>query len=135
MILGCGIDVIEIVRIENMLERFPERFINRLCTPLERRPQAGANYYAKRFSGKEATLKAMGFGLQKGLTWHDIEITSSSLGQPLVTISRAAEELVRKRLGLDHGRLSFHISLCDTKEYAQAMVILEHMGQECTVLN
>lgn len=126
MIIGCGIDSIEINRIANVLSRFPDRFLNRLFTPFERQGEKTPAYYAKRFAAKEATLKAMGIGLRQGLNWHDLEITSSPLGQPQITITNKAHKAIQELHKISSGNLVFHISLSDTKEYAQAIVILEH---------
>lgn len=131
MIIGCGIDSIEIERVEEMLRDFSTRFEKRVFTQPERDRASQkavsekASYYAKRFAAKEAALKAMGVGLQNGLSWQDLEISSTFLGQPLLTLSPKGLTILKNQYVDCKGFFRFHVSLCDTKEYAQAMVILE----------
>jgi len=87
MILGTGIDTIDIRRIERTLGRFGERFTHRIYTELERnraerRPHQRAATYAKRFAAKEATAKALGTGLKRGVFWRDMGVANLKSGQP-----------------------------------------------------
>ncbi len=113
-----GIDIIEISRIKDILERFGERFLNRIYTGPEIKLYAHkANSLAARFAGKEAVMKLLGTGL-RGLSWKDIEILSQDSGRPYVTLyGRARERANELRLG------GISISLSHSKEYAIASVI------------
>lgn len=79
MIIGIGIDLIEVPRFERVMERYGERFIHRLFTPGEIaycQPKArAAEHFAARFSAKEAALKALGTGKSRGIRWTDVEVT------------------------------------------------------------
>lgn len=122
MIIGIGMDIIEIRRIETALRR--RSFCQRVFTPGEqqycdsRGTQRPASY-AARFAGKEAVLKALGVGLSGG-TWQDIEILPDGKGQPCLQLSGYFAVLAQ-RLGVG----SIYISLTHAREYAGAQVILE----------
>jgi holo-[acyl-carrier protein] synthase len=121
MILGIGLDIIEIRRIKQAIER--ERFVQRVFTPREQeychsRGQQGPGSYAARFAGKEAVLKAFATGLTRG-KWEEIEIINNEHGQPQVKLSGYYQELAE-----DRGVASIHISLTHAREYAAAQVIL-----------
>ncbi len=92
MIKGIGIDIIELDRIAKAIERQGQPFIERLFTLNEQKPQDASSvaYYAGRFAAKEAIVKALGTGF-RGISWHDIEILSDSLGKPYVTLSPQAQ--------------------------------------------
>lgn len=122
MILGCGIDTIDIHRIHHSMTKFPDRFLKRVFAPLERRHGAKAAYYAKRFAAKEAALKAMGTGL-RGLNWHDIMLASNEWGQPYIIPSPQCTTLIKTKFSVQ--KFQFHVSLSDSKDQALAMVILE----------
>jgi len=127
MILGLGSDIVEIERIEDLLDRQGERFLERIFTPREQqkaqqssRPAAS---FAKRFAAKEACSKALGTGLSKGLSWKEMEVTNLSSGQPQLTLSHKAEEQL-KQLVTEGFKPKIHISLSDTEHYAEAVVII-----------
>ena len=124
LILGTGIDIAEVPRMAQAIERFGERFLHRIFTEGERRYcDAKANRverYAARFAAKEAGMKAIGTGWKGGVGWTDIEVKREPSGRPtLVFHGKAAE--VAARLGVE--RIS--LSLTHTKETAMAQVILE----------
>src|SRR6516225_1366027 len=101
MILGLGNDLIDIRRIEKTLERFGERFINRVFTEeerrkAERRPYGRAATYAKRFAAKEACAKALGTGLRRGVFWRDMKVANLPSGQPTLTLTGGAAERLAK---------------------------------------
>ena len=85
MILGLGNDIIDIRRIEQTLERYGERFLNRVFTDTERRKSEArvgrAASYAKRFAAKEACAKALGTGLRKGVFWRDMGVVNLRSGR------------------------------------------------------
>ena len=115
-----GIDIIEIGRIKQAIERWRERFLNRIFTEPELKLCRGkAQALAARFAGKEAVMKALGTGV-RGIGWREIEILAESSGKPLVRLSGKAQAKASE-LGLS----GFAISLSDSKEYAVAFVIGE----------
>ena len=122
-IVGIGTDIVEIVRIEQALQRQPG-LVKRLLTDNEQAEFANAKqpgrFLAKRFAAKEAGLKALGIGLQNGMSWQHLEIGHTPLGQPLLHFSGAAQErAVQLQVA------NSHLSLSDEAHYAQAMVVLE----------
>jgi holo-[acyl-carrier protein] synthase len=124
MILGTGIDIIEVARIAASFEKFGERFVNRILVPDEiaycvthRRP---APFLAVRFSAKEAVSKAFGTGIGAELGWQDIEIRRRASGEPFVVLHGKGQELFTAR-----GALKLHVSLTHTENYAAATAILE----------
>jgi holo-[acyl-carrier protein] synthase len=124
VIISTGIDIVEVYRIRQTIERTP-RFVERVFTEAERaycdaKRAASAQSYAARFAAKEATLKALKTGWRGKLTWHDVEVESGELGIPSLKISGEA-----KKLFDDLGATVAHLSLSHTTETAIAMVILE----------
>ena len=124
MIVGSGIDLVEIRRIEHSVNRFGERFLNRVYTPAEqaycRRERQSAESFAARFAAKEAGAKALGTGISRGVHWLEIEVTREPGGRPGLRFhGRAAE--IAERLGVARTALS----LTHTGELAMASVVLE----------
>jgi holo-[acyl-carrier protein] synthase len=124
MILGIGTDLAEVPRIRESLDRFGDRFIDRVYTPGERayslRKANPAERFAARFAAKEAGMKAIGTGWSRGVRWLDFEVVNEPSGRPTVRLSGAAAEIAR-RMGAN--RIS--VSLTHTAELAFAVVILE----------
>lgn len=125
MIVGIGIDIIEIERIAKAVAR--PGFCQRVFTPAEQlycngRGTQRAASYAARFAGKEALLKALGTGFSGG-TWQDIEILTSNSGQPVAHIKGFFGEVARQR-----GVGQIHLSLTHAQQYAAAQVILCKRG-------
>ena len=124
MILGIGTDIVSIGRIEKTLERFGERFVQRILTPLERarfeRTKSRAGYFAKRWAAKEAFSKAIGSGIHPPFTWQSISVGNNAKGAPLVIPDAA---MARYLAGL--GVVRSHVSLSDDDEFAVAFVVLE----------
>jgi holo-[acyl-carrier protein] synthase len=123
MVVGTGIDIVEVPRIAKSLERFGERFLNRIYTPSEiRYCDSKANRierYAARFAAKEAGMKALGTGM-RGVSWKDFEVGREPSGRPTMLFhGRAAE--VAKRLGVRRA----HLSVSHTEEHAVAYVLVE----------
>lgn len=131
MILGIGSDLIDIRRIERTVERFGERFINRIFTPkeiakAERRRGAGRAHiatYAKRYAAKEAASKALGTGFRQGVYWRDLGVVNLPSGQPTVEMTGGALERLQ---ALVPAGMQAHVALTITDEYpiAEAMVII-----------
>ncbi|HZL78952.1 MAG TPA: holo-ACP synthase [Candidatus Limnocylindrales bacterium] len=124
MILGTGIDLIEVARIASSFEKFGERFVNRILLPDEiayclshRKP---APFLAARFAAKEAISKAFGTGIGASLGWQDLEIRRKESGEPFVVLHGKGRDLFEAR-----GAKSLHISLTHTENYAVATAILE----------
>jgi holo-[acyl-carrier protein] synthase len=125
MIVGTGIDIAEVPRIEASIARFGDRFIRRIFTVAEiQYCDSKANRierYAARFAAKEAAMKAIGTGWNHGVTWKDVEVCRQPGGRPTIAFHGKAAEFAAK-LGAAH----IALSLSHTKDYAIAQVILEN---------
>lgn len=127
MILGLGSDLVDIRRIEEAIERFGERFLDRIFTPVERarcdrqaRPAAG---YARRFAAKEAAAKALGTGFRDGVYWRDLGVVNLPSGKPSLRLSGGA--LRRLRAITPAGMAAcLDLTLTDEPPLAQALVII-----------
>ena len=124
LIIGCGIDLVKIERIEKIIKRWGNNFNSRIFTPLERdycekKKNNKFQSYAGKFAAKEALLKALGLGLRGG-NWKEIEIRNNELGQPIIDTSGKL-----KNIALTKGVKKYFITISHTKEYAIAQVILE----------
>jgi len=124
MIVGTGIDIAEVPRIAASIERFGERFLQRVFTEGEiRYCESKANRferYAARFAAKEAAMKAIGTGWNHGVAWRDVEVSRMPGGRPTIQFHRKAAEFAAK-LGVKYASLS----LSHSEHYAIAQVILE----------
>jgi holo-[acyl-carrier protein] synthase len=124
MIVGTGIDIAEVDRIEQTIARFGGRFKERVFTADEiRYCESKANKaerYAARFAAKEAGMKAIGTGWSRGVTWRDIEVRRLPGGRPTVVFHGKAGEIFAKL-----GGVRAHLSITHTKDSAMAYVILE----------
>lgn len=124
MIVGLGIDLVDIERLRGVLERHGERFMARVLTADERaycssRRDRG-QHVAARFAAKEALLKALGTGLAGGIGWHDVEVRPAEAGPPHIELhGKAAEEAAAR--GVDR----IHLSISHDRSAAVAVVILE----------
>ena len=123
MIYGTGIDIIEVIRIQKVMER-DIGFRDKIFTPGEieycETKKNKYQHYAARFSAKESFLKAIGTGWRYGIRFADIEVFHDELGKPYIRVSGKAEELIS---GLSISKI--HVSLSHLKEMATAIVILE----------
>ena len=128
MILGIGSDLCDIRRIEDTLQRFGPRFIERCFTEVERRKAERradrAGTYAKRFAAKEACAKALGTGLRKGIYWRDMGVVNLPSGQPTMRLTGGAAERLAKMLPHGH-EARIHLTITDEHPYAQAFVVIE----------
>ncbi|RMD93635.1 MAG: holo-ACP synthase [Alphaproteobacteria bacterium] len=128
MILGIGTDLANIERIARTLERFGDRFRNRVFTEVEqlkserRRDVAGT--YAKRWAAKEACSKALGTGLRMGIAWRDMGVVNLASGQPTMELTGWAAERLAAMTPPGH-RAVIHVSLTDDHPWAQAFVVIE----------
>jgi holo-[acyl-carrier protein] synthase len=127
MILGIGSDIVDIRRIAATLERFGDRFLDRIFTEGERRRcerrAARAEGYARRFAAKEACAKALGTGFRQGVFWRDLEVVNLASGQPTMRLAGAAAVHLA-RLTPEAMEAAIHVSLTDDPPLAQAIVIL-----------
>ncbi len=128
MILGLGSDLMDIRRIERSLERFGDRFVQRVFTEVEqakseaRRMRAAS--YAKRFAAKEAGAKALGTGMARGVSWKEIGVVNLPGGKPTLAFTgRALERLIA--LTPEGMEAHAHITITDDHPYAQAFVVIE----------
>ena len=127
MIIGLGNDIIDIRRIEKAIERYGDRFLDRIFTPLEReksdRRMLRAASYAKRFAAKEACSKALGTGLRKGVFWRDMGVVNLSSGRPTMELTGgAARRLVS--ITPDGHEARIDLTITDDFPLAQAIVII-----------
>jgi holo-[acyl-carrier protein] synthase len=124
MIVGSGIDICEVPRIRSSMERFGDRFVQRIFTEREiayaSRKANRYERYAARFAAKEAAMKAIGTGWRGGVRWQDFEVVNLPSGKPTLLFHGKAKEYA-ERLGARHVSLS----LTHTKDQAMAFVILE----------
>ena len=124
MIQGIGTDVVSIERIARALERFGERFEQRILTPAERvryaRTREKASHLAKRFAAKEAFAKALGTGIHSPFGWHSITVARDPRGKPTLSPS---PDMARYLEAL--GVTASHVSLTDDAGVAVAFVVLE----------
>jgi len=129
MVIGTGIDIVNIQRIERMMARWGDLFLSRVFTEREivwcqqrtRPPEC----FAIRFAAKEAFLKAIGWGLRDGIQWTDIEVETDPMGKPLLSFHRKAKE-VTETLRIHKALLT----LSHDRPYAVAHVLLEERDDE-----
>lgn len=128
MILGIGTDLANIERIEATLERFGDRFRNRVFTEVEQakaeRRKDVAGTYAKRWAAKEACSKALGTGLRMGIAWKDMAVSNLQTGQPTMALSGWAAERLNEMTPTGHSAV-IHVTLTDDHPWAQAFVVIE----------
>jgi holo-[acyl-carrier protein] synthase len=125
MIVGSGIDLAEIGRIQHSIDRYGQRFLGRVYTVAEQayclRKRNSAESFAARFAAKEAGSKALGTGMGYGVNWLEIEVVREASGRPTLQFhGRAAE--IAAHLGVTHAALS----ITHTNELAMASVVLEN---------
>ena len=128
MIVGLGSDLIQIHRVEETLNRFGDRFVQRCFTPIEqmksdRRAQRAASY-AKRFAAKEACSKALGTGLSWGVYWRDMGVVNLPSGKPTMQLTNGAARALARLVPEGH-EPHIHITITDDAGLAQAFVIIE----------
>jgi holo-[acyl-carrier protein] synthase len=128
MILGIGTDMANIDRIAGTLDRFGDRFRNRVFTKTEQhkaeRRKDVAGTYAKRWAAKEACSKALGTGLAMGISWKDMSVRNLHTGQPVMELTGWAAERLEK-MTPDGYNATVHVSLTDDHPWAQAFVVID----------
>jgi len=124
MVLGVGTDLMEIARIAHSVDRFGERFLQRVFTPREieycQRKKNAAESLAARFAAKEAGAKALGTGISRGVGWLELEVTRAPGERPILKLTGRAADRARS-LGVDH----ISLSLTHSRDTALAVVIME----------
>jgi holo-[acyl-carrier protein] synthase len=129
VIIGIGSDLCNIERIAHSLERFGERFENRVFTEIERakaakRPFTKAGTYAKRFAAKEAFSKAVGTGFKRGVFMKDIGVVNAPSGAPTLALSGGAKARLDAMIPSGYSGV-IHLTLTDDHPWAQAFIIIE----------
>lgn len=124
MIYALGTDLVEVARIERIMERWRERFIRRVYSEEEMRYCSAkaypAQHFAARFAAKEAFLKGVGLGMAGGIGFRNVEVMTGAKGKPELRFHGRAREMVDRA-----GVTESHISLSHTDRYAVAVVVLE----------
>lgn len=127
MILGIGNDIIDIRRIEKTIEKYGERFLDRVYTDIERekseRRHLKAASYAKRFAAKEACAKALGTGIAQGVRWKDMGVVNNPSGAPTMALTGGAQEHLLNMVPSGHIP-AIHLTITDDGPTAQAFVII-----------
>ena len=125
MIVGIGIDIIDVRRIHNIIKKYGEKFKKKCFTKIEiiksENKSNIVNSYAKRYAAKEALAKALGTGLANGVFWQDISVENDIFGKPSIKLTGTA---LKKFNHLSHNKGSIVVSLSDEKNYAIANVII-----------
>jgi holo-[acyl-carrier protein] synthase len=125
MLIGTGIDLIEIERIAHSIERYGDRFLQRVYTDDEiaycRRKRMSAESFAARFAAKEAGAKALGTGISRGVWWNDFQVERQPGGRPMLEL-RGRAQLLAKELGVK----TISLSLTHTGSLAMATVVMEN---------
>jgi holo-[acyl-carrier protein] synthase len=124
MIVGIGVDIVDIPRVEKAFARSRTRFIQRVYTETEvaycTKRALSTQHFAARFAAKEAVFKALGTGWSRGIGWQDVEIRNDAAGLPHVFLSGRAEEMFQQKGG---GRILISISHTGQMAIAQAVWI------------
>ena len=128
MIVGTGIDLIDIRRIKKTLDKFGIRFIKRVFTDYEIKRSENkwkkTESYAKRFAAKEACSKALGTGFRRGVYWSDIGVINKNTGQPSIKLTGGAKKRLDALIPENH-YANISVSISDDFPWAQANVIIE----------
>lgn len=133
MILGIGTDLTNIERIERTLDRFGDRFRDRVFTTTEQaraeRMKEPAAVYAKRWAAKEACSKALGTGLRMGIAWKDMAVVNLPTGQPVMEVTGWARDRL-EQMTPEGYTATIHVSLTDDHPWAQAFVVIDAVPEQ-----
>jgi holo-[acyl-carrier protein] synthase len=133
MILGIGTDLANIERIERTLDRFGDRFRDRVFTTTEQaraeRMKEPAAVYAKRWAAKEACSKALGTGLRMGIAWKDMAVVNLPTGQPVMEVTGWARDRL-EQMTPEGYTATIHVSLTDDHPWAQAFVVIDAVPEQ-----
>ncbi|CAL1329456.1 holo-ACP synthase [Candidatus Providencia siddallii] len=123
-IIGLGIDLVKVSRIESIIQKFKNEFAKRILTKNEfiqyQQQNNKAKFLAKRFAVKEAASKALGTGIQNIITFNQFEIINNKIGKPLLKLNGKALKLANNL-----NATNFYVSITDERSYALAIVIIE----------
>ncbi|MEQ1899120.1 MAG: holo-ACP synthase [Devosia sp.] len=138
MIVGLGNDLCKISRVQEVLDRYGERFTHRCFTEIERqksdrRAQRAASY-AKRFAAKEACSKALGTGMSWGVYWRDLGVVNLPSGKPTMKLTNGAAKALARLVPAGHAP-HIHLTITDDDGLAQAFVIIEALPVDPDVLS
>jgi holo-[acyl-carrier protein] synthase len=124
MVFGIGIDLVDVTRIEQALNRYGEKFITRVYCPSEidycTRKAIPQIHFAARFAAKESFMKALSIGLGMGVSLKDIEVINQADNKPVLITHHKAKDMIN-----DYGVTAIKLSITHTKNYANAIVLLE----------
>lgn len=124
MVCGTGIDLVDIDRLERIIQKWDRRFLERVFSVEEigycAKKACPAIHYAARFAAKESFLKSLGMGIGMGINLKDIEVRNDAWGRPILYLQGAAKEILEER-----GITAVHVSLSHSRTQAGAVVILE----------
>ena len=136
IVLGLGNDLIDIRRIEKTLDRFGERFTQRIFTELERqrsdRRHNRAASYAKRFAAKEACSKALGTGFRRGVYWRDLGVANLRSGKPTMVLTGGAQARLAELTPAGY-RAQIDLTITDDFPLAQAIVLITAVPQDLRI--
>ena len=136
MIIGLGNDLIDIRRIEETIERYGDRFLDRIYTDIERqrsdRRHLRAASYAKRFAAKEACAKALGTGIRSGVFWRDMGVVNLPSGRPTLELTGGAVKRLRAITPKGHG-VRIDLTITDDFPLAQAIVIISAIPESADI--
>ena len=128
MIIGSGIDIINIYRIKKTVNKFGDRFKKRCFSSIEITKSENSfnknSSYAKRYAAKEACSKALGTGLARGIFWKDIEVINNKYGKPYIKLHNRALKRIQE---ISKKNFKIEVSLSDEKKYAIATVIISEV--------
>jgi holo-[acyl-carrier protein] synthase len=126
MIIGTGIDLVDITRIEAVIKKFGEKFIRRILTPYEiellQNIKDIERFIATRFSTKEAVSKALGTGIAHGISWKQIELRNNEKGKPFIVLYGNSLEYIKSLSGSNY---NINVTISHEKKIVVAMVIIE----------
>ena len=127
-IFGIGTDIVNIKRIDKILKKKNSNFKNKIFSSREiiycDNKKNPSSYYAKRFAAKEAFTKALGTGINKGISLKNIEIFNDSLGKPKIKLRGQVNNFLKRKI--KKRKYNIHISLSDDAPWAQATVIISY---------
>ena len=134
MILGIGNDLVDIRRVQKSLERFGDRFVQRIFTATEQEKSEKRRYcaasYAKRFASKEACSKALGTGFRKGVYWRDMGVVNLSSGKPTIALTGGAK-IRLDEITPSGMQAQIDLTITDEFPWAQAIVIISAIPHDC----
>ncbi|MBU6140048.1 MAG: holo-ACP synthase [Proteobacteria bacterium] len=130
MILGIGIDLVSVERIQNLEDQFGKKFLQKIFTKNEsaesKKKISSAIFLAKRFAAKEAFSKALGLGIGRGINFQDIEVENDDFGKPRIKILNEKNAFIKKHFNCEN--FAIHLSLSDEKSFANAIVLIEKIS-------